>query len=107
MTQNVMIAKKHIEFDDQMKCGVIIDIYGNSWSSRCSKLLCTNKVEINIDPDQIESFYGNLQLMKHYIPVMLENITHVVADVVDTKNDAKMREMAIAANLWCKKITRD
>jgi len=108
LAQNMTIAKKRIVFYDQMKYRAIIDIDGNSWSSRFSKLLCTNSVVIKIDPDWIEYFYDDLQPMQHYIPASLENITEVVAYVLDNKNDAEMRELVIAANLWCKeKMTRD
>ncbi|KAL7487633.1 hypothetical protein ACHAW6_013206 [Cyclotella cf. meneghiniana] len=108
VARNRTIAKEHMAFHDQMKYRAIIDIDGNRWSSRFSKLLCTNSVVIKIDPDWIESFYGNLQPMKHYIPATLENITDVVAYVLDSKNDAEMRETVIAANLWCKrKMTGD
>ena len=45
---NQTIATGHMPFDDQMKYRAIIDIDGNAWSSRFSKILCTNLVAIKV-----------------------------------------------------------
>lgn len=45
---NQTIATGHMPFDDQMKYRAIIDIDGNAWSSRFSKILCTNSVAIKV-----------------------------------------------------------
>ena len=42
------ITAKHVRFNDQMKYKAIIDIDGNTWSSRFTKLLCTNSVIIKV-----------------------------------------------------------
>ena len=45
---NQTIASSHIPFDNLMKYKAIIDIDGNTWSSRFTKLLCTNSVIIKV-----------------------------------------------------------
>lgn len=45
---NQTIVAGHMPFDDQMKYRAIIDIDGNAWSSRFSKILCTNSVAIKV-----------------------------------------------------------
>ncbi len=45
---NQTIAANRIPFDDLMKYRAIIDIDGNAWSSRFTKLLCTNSVIIKV-----------------------------------------------------------
>lgn len=45
---NQMTKKGPISFDDQMRYRAIIDIDGNTWSSRFPKLLCTNSVIIKV-----------------------------------------------------------
>jgi hypothetical protein len=42
------IVSSHLPFRDLMKFRAIIDIDGNSWSSRFTKLLCTNSVVIKV-----------------------------------------------------------
>jgi hypothetical protein len=37
-----------MEFDEQMNYKAIMDIDGNSWTGRFSKLLCTNSVVIKV-----------------------------------------------------------
>lgn len=90
---------------DMMRYRAIIDIDGNSWSSRFGLLLCTNSVIIKIDPDFVEHFYdngGEVRPMVHYLPASLDNITNVVKYAMDERNDHEMRKMVQAANLWCK-----
>lgn len=91
--------------NDMMRYRAIIDIDGNSWSSRFGLLLCSNSVIIKIDPDFVEHFYdigGTLKPMVHYLPASLDNITNVVKYAMDERNDNEMRRMVQAANIWCK-----
>ena len=46
--QHTTILKEIMPFNDQMKFKAIIDIDGNTWSSRFPKLLCTNSVVIKV-----------------------------------------------------------
>mmetsp|Transcript_28585 Transcript_28585/g.60329 ORF Transcript_28585/g.60329 Transcript_28585/m.60329 type:complete len:422 (-) Transcript_28585:140-1405(-) len=99
---NQTILTERIAFDDQMKHKAILDIDGNTWSSRFPKLLCTNSVVIKIDPDYAEHFYHELKPMTHYVPASLQNITEVVAFVLNPDNENKIRAIVESANLWCK-----
>ena len=63
-----------------------------------------------MDPDYIEYFYGDggdVQPMIHYIPASLENITEVVAYVMDKKNEGQMKAMVKSANSWCKRTLNE
>jgi hypothetical protein len=53
--RNTTILKEIMPFNDHMKLKAIVDIDGNSWSSRFPKLLCTNSVVIKVCV-QIKSF---------------------------------------------------
>ncbi len=39
----------------------------------------------------------------HYVPASLDNITEVVAHVMDEKNEDKMKAIVKSANSWCKR----
>ena len=67
------------------KYKAILDIDGNSYSARFSRLLCTNSVIIKITPRWAEYFFDELQPMAHYVPANLENLTKVVEYVVGGK----------------------
>ena len=58
---------------------------------------CQNK------QDYVEYFYKDVLPNKHYIPASLDNITDVVAYVMDTMNDNEMKEIVKEANLWCQR----
>ncbi|KAL3803145.1 hypothetical protein HJC23_003420 [Cyclotella cryptica] len=97
------IVAYRLRFDEQMKYKAIVDIDGNNWSARFSRLLCTNSVIIKIDPDFIEYFYADLRPNVHYIPASLNNITEVVRYVLSKANEKEMINVTLAANLWCRK----
>ncbi|KAL7518200.1 hypothetical protein ACHAWX_003049 [Stephanocyclus meneghinianus] len=97
------ILTDRIPFDDQMKYQAIIDIDGNNWSARFSRLLCTNSVVIKIEPDFIEYFYSELRPNVHYIPASLDNITEVSRYVLNEANKMEMKNIIQAANSWCKR----
>ena len=42
--------------------------------------------------------------MVHYVPASLENITEVVAYVLNEQNGEEMNTIVAAANSWCKKM---
>lgn len=102
--QGYTVAKR-INPNEMMRYKAIIDIDGNNWSSRFGMLLCSNSVVIKIEPDFIEYFYsdrGHVKPMVHYVPASLQNITEVVAYVMDKKNENEMKAMISSANSWCK-----
>ena len=97
------IMGDYMEFDDQMNYKAILDIDGNTYSQRLSKILCTNSVLIKIEPRWVEYFWDELIPMVHYVPASLENLTEVVSYVVDEANDQEMIQIVKNANDWCKK----
>ncbi len=97
------IMGDYMLFEDQMNYKAILDIDGNSYSERLSKLLCTNSVVIKIEPRWVEYFWDQLIPMVHYVPASLENLTQVVSYVVDEANEQEMIQIVNNANNWCKK----
>ena len=97
------IMGDYINFNDQMKYKAILDIDGNTYSERLSKLLCTNSVVIKIVPRWVEYFWDQLEPMVHYVPASLDNLTEVVSYVMDQANDPEMQRIVHMANEWCKK----
>jgi uncharacterized protein YlaN (UPF0358 family) len=53
--------------------------------------------------DNIEYFYKDVLPNNHYIPASLDNITDVVAYVMDSINDNEMKKIVKEANLWCQR----
>ena len=100
---NETIMGDYMEFNDQMNYKAILDIDGNTYSERLSKILCTNSVLIKIEPRWVEYFWDELIPMVHYVPASLENLTEVVSYVVDEANDQEMIQIVKNANDWCKK----
>lgn len=102
--------KEAIPMQNMMNYKAIIDIDGNSWSSRFGELLCTNSVVIKITPEHMERFQQQTATESrvvvlpnvHYLPATIENITAIAAFVVDPRNDRAMRNMVRTANEWCR-----
>jgi len=108
LSKNLTITAKQMQFDDQVNYRAILDIDGNSWSSRFPKILCTNSVAIKVVPKWVEYFYDQIQPMEHYIPASLDNLTEVVEYVMDKSNENEMKKIVKAANLWCQRTnTKD
>ena len=88
----------------------ILDIDGNSWSSRLNLLLCYNSVVIKIEPTwvdylQFKSRHGDvLQPWKHYIPVKadLSDLFEKAAFAMDPMNDLVLMKIVHEANMWCR-----
>ena len=81
----------------------ILDMDGNSWSSRFGTLLCYNSVVIKVEPQYVDYFFADLVPWKHYVPIKddLSDLIENVAFVLDSKNDAMMKEIVASANHWC------
>lgn len=101
--RNTTLVKGWMSFNNQMKYKAIIDIDGNDWSSRFPKLLCTNSVVIKIEPDFVEYYYDELKPMEHFIPASLDNLTEVLAYVMNDDNEAEMKRISCAAVSWCRR----
>jgi hypothetical protein len=84
----------------------VLDIDGNSWSSRFGTLLCYNSVVVKVDPDFVDYFHlKDLQPWKHYVPVKsdLSDLVEQAAFVTDPANDEAVREIVANANDWCRR----
>jgi Glycosyl transferase family 90 len=97
--------------EDFQKYRGILDIDGNSWSSRFGRLLCYNSVVLKVEPSWIDYFYfkddddgfAKLQPWVHYIPVKadLSDLMELATFVMDPNNDMFLLEMVAQANSWC------
>lgn len=100
------LAGQRIEMHDYQKYKSIIDIDGNSWSSRFADLLCMNSVVIKVQPRWIDYFYPELQPWVHYVPVHanLSNLVEIVTMVTSNDNTIQnnMRQIIQNANDWCR-----
>lgn len=85
------------------KYRAILDMDGNSWSSRFSDLLCFNSVVVKVEPQFVEYFHAELKPWVHYIPVRydLSDLNAQAAWALDGANDAAVRAIVAAANQWC------
>jgi lipopolysaccharide biosynthesis glycosyltransferase/LPS sulfotransferase NodH len=81
----------------------IMDIDGNSWSSRFATLLCYNSVVIKVEPQYVEYFYNDLEPWTHYIPVKddLSDFNENVAWALDPQNEETVKDIISSANEWC------
>jgi protein glucosyltransferase len=58
-----------MQMEDFQKFKVIVDIDGNSWSSRFVSLLCMNSIFLKVVPYYVDYFFFELQPWVQYIPV--------------------------------------
>jgi len=93
-----------IDMKDFQKFKAIIDIDGNSWSSRFADLLCMNSVVIKVEPRWMDYFYSELQPWVHYVPANMSNLVEVVtmATSDDPEIQKRMLEIVRNANNWCR-----
>mmetsp|Transcript_22641 Transcript_22641/g.40891 ORF Transcript_22641/g.40891 Transcript_22641/m.40891 type:complete len:567 (+) Transcript_22641:181-1881(+) len=91
----------------QQKYLAIVDIDGNTWSSRFGMQLCLNSVTIKVEPKWVDYFDKEIQPWVHYVPANLTNIIDVVRYVVSDRNQDAMKRIVRNANEWCRtKMTR-
>ena len=81
----------------------ILDIDGNSWSSRFGRLLCSSSVVVKIAPFDVDYFYPELRPWQHYVPVQadLSDLVEMVQYVVSDQHDGEMQRIVWNANQWC------
>lgn len=93
-----------IPFEDFQNYKAIIDIDGNSWSSRFGDLLCTNSVVIKVEPRWVDYFYSELQPWIHYVPVNgnMSNLVEMVRLVMSEDRQTEMQQITQRANEWCR-----
>jgi hypothetical protein len=89
--------------NDFQQYKAILDMDGNSWSSRFSTMLCYNSLAIKVEPDYADHFFVDLVPWKHYVPVKadLSDLIDNVKFVLDPANDGIVRNMIGAANEFC------
>jgi hypothetical protein len=88
-----------------MRYRAVLDIDGNSWSERFTRLLCYNSVviKVHVDPDFEEYFMPTLTPGVHYLPASLENFTEVAKWAVQNSNLDEIKRIVKNANNWCKR----
>lgn len=98
--------KKIMPIEDFQKFKAIVDIDGNSWSSRFVSLLCMNSIVLKVVPNYVEYTFFELQPWVHYVPVHgnLSNLEEMLRLATsDDKRKAKMIESIVRnANNWCR-----
>lgn len=89
--------------EDFQKYSAILDMDGNSWSSRFSELLCYNSVIVKIEPEYVEYFYRDLFPWKHYIPIAanLSDWNETLDYLFDPRNEETIQTIVQNANRWC------
>jgi len=100
------LLKESIPLKDFQKYKAVIDMDGNSWSSRFSFLLCMNSVVLKVQPDWSEYFFDHeLSPYVHYLPIHknLSNLEETISVVVNSENAALMKSIVHNANSWCKR----
>ena len=98
------LLKESIPKQDFGKYKAIIDIDGNSWSSRFASLLCMNSVVIKIQPQWVDYFHPELVPFVHYLPVNqnLSNLQEMVNLAMNDTMSSNMQAIVKNANIWCK-----
>lgn len=118
LTQIGGLATPIFPSDSFQKYYGIIDIDGNSWSSRFGSLLCYNSVILKVDAKYVDYFYypstnnstadnNNSRMLlpwKHYVPIQydLSDLIEKSEYVLDPKNDKIIQQIVQNANEWCK-----
>lgn len=103
LTQVGGLASYISPMEDFQKYLAILDMDGNSWSSRFGTLLCYNSVVIKIESKYVDYFHYDLKPWTHYVPVRddLSDLFETVAFVMDPQNAETMKDIIAAANQWC------
>jgi hypothetical protein len=98
--------KKFMKSEDFQRFKAIVDVDGNSWSSRFMSLLCMNSVVLKVQPNFVDYSYFELQPFVHYLPVHgnLSNLEEMILLVTskNKQNQKKMQSIVRNANLWCR-----
>lgn len=81
----------------------VMDLDGNSWSSRFGTLLCYNSVAVKVEPKYYDYFFYDLQPWKHYVPIKddLSDLEENIAFIMNPQNEAVVKEIIATANQWC------
>lgn len=89
---------------DFQKYRGIVDIDGNSWSSRFGMLLCLSSVVLKVQPASVDYFHPQLRPWVHYIPVQSDlSDLNKMAEVALSEDDPRPRRIIKNANRWCQR----
>lgn len=96
--------KPSMPFENFANYMAILDIDGNSWSSRFGKLLCINSVIVKVEPGYVDYFYKYLEPWSHYVPVRsdLSDLLEKIEWVLDPSNERRVLQIVSSANSWCR-----
>jgi Glycosyl transferase family 90 len=100
---NSVYVGTHISIRDMQQYRAIIDVDGNSWSSRFGALLCQSSVVLKVQPKYVDYFYPTLQPWKHYIPVRedLSDLLERIQFATSIHHTAIVQRIIYNANEWC------
>jgi len=92
-----------IKMPDFQNYIAIIDVDGNSWSSRFGELLCYSSVVLKVQPSDVDYFMPELEPWVHYIPVRqdLSDLYDRVEYAVSDDHEPEVRQIIRNANAWC------
>ena len=99
------VKRRTLVMEPFMKYRAIIDIDGNSWSSRFGPQLCFNSVTIKVQPEYVDYFHDELVPWKHYLPVHgnLSNLIEIVSYALDDANADAVQSIISSAQSWCRR----
>lgn len=107
-------SPKQLHSEDYMRYRAIIDVDGNSWSSRFLGLLCTNSIVVKQRSRYKEFFSDSIKPGYHYVEVEpdLSNLVHRIRNVLrmakTEQGRLQLRKMVDAANQFCREtLTKD
>jgi Glycosyl transferase family 90/Stf0 sulphotransferase len=97
------IVKGIAPMNDFQNYIAVLDMDGNSWSSRFGTMLCYNSVAIKVEPAYADYWIYDLVPWKHYIPIKndLSDLLENIEFVLDPMNDSIVQEIIYNANQWC------
>ncbi len=101
--QKSCFMNNFMQMEDFQKFKVIVDIDGNSWSSRFVSLLCMNSIFLKVVPYYVDYFFFELQPWVHYVPVHgnLSNLEEMMRWTTDKSKEKEIKIIVRNANNWC------
>ena len=102
---NSIYVGRHISIRDMQQYRAIIDVDGNSWSSRFGTLLCQSSVVLKVQAKHVDYFYPTLQPWEHYIPIRddLSDLVQHVQFATSINHTAIVQLIIYNANEWCRR----
>ena len=97
------LVKGISSMNDFQKYVAVLDMDGNSWSSRFGTMVCYNSVAIKVEPAYADYWIYDLVPWKHYVPIKndLSDLIENIEFVLDPANEAIIQEIILHANHWC------